>query len=255
MWVFGKVGRACLQPLFQHDTLRLSRAAAASLRYLIDIIPQIPSFDIALLASREPPSLVFTDGCAEDGSATMAVGYIVGIPKPRKRQRSSSSSAADEDPRRLEDYIWYHGGGDLPGELRSAFVERRQQIGQVEIVGALTPYLSLPHLLAGRDVIHWIDNTSAMAALCKGYSRMPDSARLVHAFHAWNAGAQARVWFEYVPSAANPSDEPSRVEGLWQAPFKPAAGVDSRPMPCRFPPLSGISDPGAWIAEAVAVSS
>lgn len=48
----------------------------------------------------------------------------------------------------------------------------------------------------------------------KGYSRASDSVNLVHAFHAWNAVAQANVWFGWVKSAANPADEPSRDLGL-----------------------------------------
>ena len=98
------------------------------------------------------------------------------------------------------------------------------------MLGALVPYLSLPSGLAGRDVIHWIDNTSAKAALVHGYSGLPDSARLAHIFHAWNMSLAARVWFEYVPSAANPGDEPSRVD---------LSGL--RFVVCRHPEI--ISDP------------
>ena len=54
------------------------------------------------------------------------------------------------------------------------------------------------------------DNTSALAALTKGYSGLPDSARLVHVYHAWAAVTRAHVWFEYVPSDANVADLPSR---------------------------------------------
>lgn len=70
-------------------------------------------------------------------------------------------------------------------------VRRKQQIGQVELLGAVAPYMSLPDLLRGRDVVHFVVNTSAVAALTKGYSRVPDSARIVHAFHV--RGVQARV--------------------------------------------------------------
>ena len=81
-------------------------------------------------------------------------------------------------------YRLYHAAGDLPPDLCAALVERRQQIGQVGIIGANVPYISFSFLLAGRDVIHWIVNTSALAASMKGYSGSPDSARLVHTFHA-----------------------------------------------------------------------
>ena len=53
--------------------------------------------------------------------------------------------------------------------------------------------------------------------MTKGYSNMPDSARLVHTFHAWQAGAESDVWFEYVPSKANPADEPSRGKRVRRA--------------------------------------
>ena len=129
-------------------------------------------------------------------------------------------------------------------------MRRKQQIGQVEIIGAIVPYLSVPQLLAGREVLHWIDNTSALAALTKGYSGVPDSARLVHMFHAWNVGARAAVWFEYVPSKPNPADEPSRELGLAAADWRPAPGVLSRPRMCVFPPLARLADPRGWAKEA-----
>ena len=116
----------------------------------------------------------------------------------------------------------YHGAADVEAGLMRHLMRRQQQIGQVELVGAVAPYLSLPHILAGRRVIHWIDNTSALAALAKGYSGVPDSAHLVHVFHAWAAAAGTAVWFEYVPSAANPADEPSRSLALAETTWQPA---------------------------------
>ena len=103
-----------------------------------------------------------------------------------------------------------HGSAYVPDEILAALLARKQQIGQAEMLGAIVPCLSMPEALAGRDVLHWIDNTSAKAALVHGYSGMPDSARIAHAFHAWNMGLAARVWFEYVPSKANIADLPSR---------------------------------------------
>ena len=93
------------------------------------------------------------------------------------------------------EYEWFHGAAALPPDLLDALVVRKQQIGQIEIIGAIAPYLSVPQL-AGRHVLHWIDNQSACAALTKGYSGVPDYARLVHMFHAWAAGARSSVWFE-----------------------------------------------------------
>ena len=69
-------------------------------------------------------------------------------------------------------------------------------------------YWSVPEL-RGRRVIHWIDNTGAVAALVKGYAVAPDSARILHAFVALTLGLGVAVWFEYVPSKANIADLPS----------------------------------------------
>ena len=127
----------------------------------------------------------------------MDVGFIVGSPTAEAERTAAAFRTVDM-------YEWRHGGESIPQDLREAFVARKQQIGQVEIIGAIIAYLSVPAELVGRRIIHFIDNTSAIAAMAKGYSNMPDSARLVHTFHAWQAGAGSDVWFEYVPSKANP---------------------------------------------------
>ena len=46
--------------------------------------------------------------------------------------------------------------------------------------------------------------------MLKGHSRATDSGLIIHAFHAFNAGLKADVWFEYVRSKANIADLPSR---------------------------------------------
>ena len=55
-------------------------------------------------------------------------------------------------------------------------------------------------------------SSSAVAAATKGYSRQPDSARIVHVLHMVAASLGARIWFEYVRTKANVADEPSRID-------------------------------------------
>jgi hypothetical protein len=241
-WAFGRVGRACLQPIL-HETPgpRLSRAAAAALEFLVSILPNLRPQRFRLERSLEPPTIVYSDGCHEGD--TMDVGFIVGSPTSEAENTPATSRTVDM-------YTWQHGGDSIPHDLREAFVARKQQIGQVEIIGAIIAYLSVPAELVGRRIIHFVDNTSAIAAMTKGYSNMPDSARLVHTFHAWQAGAESDVWFEYVPSKANPADEPSRVPALWYGPFTPAPGVASVPRDVVFPPLSDVDNARAWQRDA-----
>ena len=46
--------------------------------------------------------------------------------------------------------------------------------------------------------------------MAKGYSSVPDSARIIHAFHALNVNLQTNVHFEWVKSEANIADMPTR---------------------------------------------
>ena len=98
------------------------------------------------------------------------------------------------------------------------FMTRKQYIGQLEILYAVSPYWTLGSRLAGRQVIHFIDNTSACAGLVKGYASSIDPGLMVNAFHAFNVGLRVDVFFEYVRSKANIGDLPSRLamDELWE---------------------------------------
>ena len=62
--------------------------------------------------------------------------------------------------------------------------------------------------------MHFVDNTSALAGMARGYAGPTDSRRLVHALHTLLSALRIKAWFEYVTSGANPSDEPSRDPAL-----------------------------------------
>ena len=86
----------------------------------------------------------------------------------------------------------------------------------LELIWAVVPYLSLPRVLAGRQVIHFVHNTSAVAALVKGYSKATDSdsGYIVNAFHALNVGLRIQTYFGgRATCVANTCHEP-RVFGV-----------------------------------------
>ena len=84
-------------------------------------------------------------------------------------------------------------------------------IGQLELLAAASVYVSFPSSdFEGMDVVHYIDNTSALYGLVKGYSPRPDSLRIIRAFHVANVALGANVWFNYVATKANLADLPSR---------------------------------------------
>ena len=97
-----------------------------------------------------------------------------------------------------------------PQEILRAMQLKKTYIGQLELLAMLLPYWTEPELFAGKDVIHFVDNTSAIYCAIKDYSKSPDSARIVHCLHAVLVAFDVTVWFEYVPSKENISDGPSR---------------------------------------------
>jgi hypothetical protein len=139
-----------------------------------------------------PTVLVWSDASAEeDEEEAGRIGFVVYFP---------------------EDDEWVDGSEAVDPAFVERFVRRKTYIGQYELLAAVCVYLSLGDRLRNRRVVHFVDNQSAVAALTKGYARPIDSARIVHAFHAWNSGARTSVWFEYVRSKANIADLPSRNE-------------------------------------------
>ena len=73
----------------------------------------------------------------------------------------------------------------------------------------------------------------------------------MHTFHAWQACAQTDVWFDYIRTKANPSDDPSRDPALWGTVWRPGSGIVSRPgRAACFVALMGDRDERAWQLEA-----
>ena len=276
-WSFGRFGKAALQPLHARAADNelgewgesLPPSLRASLSFFESVLPELRPHLYRADEETESPTLVWTDGrydmeghaavvAGRDARPPAGVGFVIASPKPGVRPACGSCpeymSSAEARVRLADSYTFVHASLDVPDEFVAGFIGRKQYIGQIEILGALSPYLSCPELLAGKRVIHWIDNTSAISALNKGYSARPDSARLVHAFHAFNLGLEARVWFEYVNTDANVSDAPSRDDltiSYYDFGFAAAPGMGSTPVPLIIPATQRWSDAAAaWTREA-----
>jgi len=65
-------------------------------------------------------------------------------------------------------------------------------------------------MVANRDVIWFIDNQSALAALIKSASAAPDCSGIALKTGLLTSALNVRVWYEYVPSEQNVSDPLSR---------------------------------------------
>ena len=69
---------------------------------------------------------------------------------------------------------------------------------------------TFPEDFMGQDVVFFTDNQSVCAALCKDASRSDDIQTFITCWHELARCLGCRVWFEWVPSKANPADELSR---------------------------------------------
>ena len=61
---------------------------------------------------------------------------------------------------------------------------------------------------------HYVDNQGALYCAINGRSADPDMNRLVFLAQLRIAQLRARVWFDYVPSASNVADLPTRLDDV-----------------------------------------
>ena len=279
-WGFCRWGRAAMQPIYRRSTAPRSSGGAASridgpseplsagertsIKFFGAMLADLPPYNFEVDPDDEPPVLIWSDGASEPGSKREhTIGFVAALPRAGARPPPATETDAESVERVMRDYDVVHASAELDPEFIAHFVARKQQIGQVELVAALLPYLSLVDehgrsRLAGKRCLHWIDNSSAVAALVKGYSGQPDSARIVHAVHATLAGLEARAWFEYVRTDANVADEPSRVDlsgRTYALGAAMASGLgerlSSRPIPAVLPDASRWDESGSdWMWRA-----
>jgi hypothetical protein len=90
------------------------------------------------------------------------------------------------------------------------FGDKIQYIGQLEQAIAAAVYWTFDAELEDTCPAHFIDNQGALGALVRGDSSDGPMAALAHECALQHLLLRCTPWFEYVPSAANISDIPSR---------------------------------------------
>jgi hypothetical protein len=116
-----------------------------------------------------------------------------------------------------------------------AFVETF--VNQLELVVVLAAILTFgPKYLQDRDVLCFVDNTPALSACIHGYAKDTDMAAISNLLHLALAQLQCTSWFEFVNSAANIADLPTRphnavADDLYAQPKLLKGGVLRLPTP------------------------
>ena len=161
-YVAYRVGRGVMQPLIRwasgHPRAQQStswQAVDKALAFLITLLSLLPPRIFRLRGAPPRPCVkVWTDAAWEPTSTAPAtVGIVVYIP-PEAGQRGR----------------YLYSSMVVPEEYMQQFQVRRQYIGQLELLAAVAAYTTFHAELRDRRVIHWIDNTSALAGLIRGYA-------------------------------------------------------------------------------------
>ena len=198
---FGKVGRAALalirERMWRHSgSFVLSNVLTSSLVFLWTLVRDAPDFSFSVRPSLEPAVLVYSDAMYDMATGKAQIGFAVWSPFKTRGGHSG----------------WVHSYMDVSNLVQVLFTPRTQYITQLEVLAALVVYMSVPSWLAGRRVLHFIDNQGALSNLISCSSKDLDCAWMVHDFAIRAARLSCGVWFDYVRSKANLADLPSRGE-------------------------------------------
>ena len=204
----GRVGRGFLWHFriagARGHSVSFTGAFAAAASFLLAVLAALPPRRIhvrdILRAWRRPPVVVWSDAMWElDRPNPGGVGFVIWVPENHL------------GPGRPAHFLF--GARDVTwGDVATLRLrpDRRQQVGQLEALAAVCPYESAPAVFRGADVLHFIDNTSALYGVVKGSSPQVDSQRIISALHIAQIVGRFATWFSYVPSKSNISDLPSR---------------------------------------------
>ena len=197
-WLFsmcaGQAGRFAGPVLAakQHAaTPELADAEVTTLRLLSIMLHEARPRDIEVCSATKSPLVIYSDASFEKG--TLRVGWVLMTSPPL-------------------------GVSCLvPSEVTDSWIERHQQIYPGEtLCGLLVPWVH-GDILAGRDLLWFVDNEAAVSSLIKGSSGQEDVHAIVQLAHLIFQKRQIRPWIEWIDSASNPSDGLSRlgIEDEW----------------------------------------
>ena len=191
--IHGRVQRFCEGALAerQYQRSKSGHALSLPLRQALEFLDAVLSaFQPRCVTFNEPkpPTLIYTDAVFTPGQP-VGLSCVIFAPQLRKPQGLYAK---------------------LPDSLMEQFRRRETHISQAEIAAVLLAAIHEPECLRQKDVIHFIDNSSALSGLIKGHSSQNDSSALLSIFAVITASLCARFWHEFVESSANVADGLSR---------------------------------------------
>jgi hypothetical protein len=217
---YTSVGRAATQPLVDRASDRAEGRGVgaqdrhrwtASMTHMLDffksLFADLPDLSFNFQEKPKKKVVVYTD--ASFSSSRNGMGFIVFDQETGRRHVCDAACPAElmEKWNELDANPWL---------LREFAGDHTLQthINSMELLAILAAVWTVgPDMLQDREVLFFCDNTSAMSAAVHGYARSPNMAALSNTLHLALASLRVKAWFEWVPSAANCADIPSRPQG------------------------------------------
>ncbi|CAE8621187.1 unnamed protein product, partial [Polarella glacialis] len=205
--IHGKVLKQCERPLIArqyHDTVRsLGPVLDSALQFLECVLAKVKARQVQF-GPQEAFTIVYTDAMWEPGQPC-GLGLVIHSPR---RSKPLGLAAI------------------VPDAVVRMLVPKDTQIGQAEVLAALLGPHNLPELYRNADILHFVDNQSALSGLIKGVSPKEDTAAILSVYTIMVAQLGSKVWYELCESSANMSHGLSR-DGLLD-PVAKQFGIDAQ---------------------------
>eukprot|EP00435_Cladocopium_sp_Y103_P004054 s4006_g1.t1 len=199
--VFGRSSKLALRAVGEParlgvDCSPLSEGVKFGLQWMLDRIVNAPPRVVT--TAEDPPLLLFVDGACEpvteEGSDLVtSVGAIL----------------IDSNGVGLKFF-----GMRLPDEVTDVWGRdgRRQLVFEAEMLPYLLALACWKDVLAGRNLLVFIDNDGARHSWIKGSADSLHALRMIHKGTLLEAGLDVRPYFCRVPTSSNVADGPSRLD-------------------------------------------
>ena len=173
---------------YYESTDSLTPALQGCIECLLLAFNTVPARSVPLFPRHEAPLLIYTDASTEAPNDTgCRIGFWI-----------------------MDRGLVHVSSVDVPTSALSQWLARKTYINLLELLAAPILATCAPQLLRGRDVLWFIDNQAALAALVRSASSAQDISQLALFTGVAFTRLRCNPWYEWIPSRQNPSDPLSR---------------------------------------------
>lgn len=205
--IFGRVGRAALQPLYRRQHARrgstaLSRPLRSALGFFVTLLEDPPPRVFHSPSAARPPVVIYTDG---NGAGCLGIVLFERGEAPEVRFCA------------------------VPPAVLGLLQVRKQQIALIELIAVVVAFEVFADAVRDRDVLLFVDNRVAEGVVRNGYARRvaQDASALANLLWLRCAALKVCLYVRWVESDSNIADGPSR-------PNEPAKSAGLRSLGSRW---------------------